>query len=143
MIPIRLDQLLNHRIPEHKGKVVVLDLWGTWCIHCMKEFPGLVRLHKKYGAKGVQCMSLCIPEKDGDVEDQPKALTFLGNKKAVFPNFWLKDGMAPVQKRFKFEGLPVVVVFGKDGQIARTFKRDDSQFTYDDVETVTKGLLDR
>lgn len=140
---IKFDELMKNRIPEHKGKIVVLDIWGTWCPSCKKEFHNLISMHEKYSAKGVQCMSLCIPLDDGDVKDQPGALAFLEGKKALIPNYWLEDGMAPVQKRFNFDGLPVVVVFGKDGQIAKTFKVEPpATFTYEDVEKLTKDLLD-
>src|SRR5579885_2331113 len=36
-------------IASKRGKVVVMDCWSTWCDPCVKEFPGLVALHKKYG----------------------------------------------------------------------------------------------
>ena len=142
MTAIKFDQLLGNRIPEHKGKIVVLDIWGTWCPSCKQEFPGLVRLHEKYGTKGVQCMSLCVPLDDGDVKDRPRALAFLEENKAVFTNYWLQDGWEPIQKKLDFEGLPVVIVFGKDGRIAKTFKADDEpRFTYEDVDKLTGDLF--
>ncbi len=143
MTAIKFDQLIGNRIAEQKGKVVVLDIWGTWCPSCKQEFPGLVRLHEKYGAKGVQCMSLCVPLDDGDAKDRPRALAFLEENRAVFTNYWLQDGWEPIQKKLDFEGLPVVVVFGKDGRIAKIFKADDEpRFTYEDVDKLTGNLLD-
>ena len=43
-------------VAQHKGKVVVLDLWSTSCEPCMVEFPHLVELHKQHGDKLV-CLS--------------------------------------------------------------------------------------
>ena len=37
-------------VAAHKGKVVVLDAWSTSCQPCMKEFPNLVKLHRKIQA---------------------------------------------------------------------------------------------
>ena len=45
-------------VAAHKGKIVVLDAWSTSCQPCMKEFPNLVKLHEKYGKKGLVCISL-------------------------------------------------------------------------------------
>ncbi|MBE7446444.1 MAG: TlpA family protein disulfide reductase [Planctomycetia bacterium] len=33
---------------SNKGKVVILELWATWCPPCRKEIPGFVNLYKKY-----------------------------------------------------------------------------------------------
>ena len=43
-------------VAQHKGKVVVLDLWSTSCEPCMVEFPHLVELHKQHGEMLV-CLS--------------------------------------------------------------------------------------
>ena len=45
-------------VKQHKGKVVVMDAWSTFCEPCIKEFPGLVKLHKQYGPDKVACISL-------------------------------------------------------------------------------------
>src|SRR5436190_23203909 len=42
---------LNKAIAAQKGKVVVVDVWSTTCIPCIKEFPELVEIHEKYGDK--------------------------------------------------------------------------------------------
>src|SRR5262249_25378624 len=60
-------------IKKQKGKVVVVDLWATWCVPCKREFPGLVALHGKYAAQGVACISLSLDDPD----DKDKAKKFL------------------------------------------------------------------
>ncbi|HEX9829758.1 MAG TPA: TlpA disulfide reductase family protein [Bacteroidota bacterium] len=35
------------------GKVYVIDLWGTWCLPCIKNIPELTNLQKKYGKQGL------------------------------------------------------------------------------------------
>ena len=52
-------------IASKKGKVVVMDAWSTYCDPCMKEFPGLVALHKKYGPEKLACISLCVNYVEG------------------------------------------------------------------------------
>ena len=44
-------------IASHKGKVVIVDLWSTSCEPCMREFPNLVALHKKFGTDKIACIS--------------------------------------------------------------------------------------
>ena len=46
-------------IKAHEGKVVVVDIWSTYCAPCMKEFPQLIKLQEKHGEK-VACASFNI-----------------------------------------------------------------------------------
>ena len=46
------------RLSDYKDKVVVLDLWATWCGPCRMEIPHLVDLQKEYGGKGVEIIGL-------------------------------------------------------------------------------------
>ena len=39
------------RLSDYKGKVVVLDLWGTWCIQCVAEMPSTQALYRHYQAQ--------------------------------------------------------------------------------------------
>ena len=45
-----------HRISEYRGKVVVVNLWATWCDSCREEMPGLERLQEVYGKEGVRAL---------------------------------------------------------------------------------------
>jgi thiol-disulfide isomerase/thioredoxin len=125
-------------IKKKKGKVVVVDLWATWCVPCKKEFPGLVALHGKYADKGVACVSVSLDDPD----DKDKAKKFLSDKGAAFTNF-LIDDESKWKEKWKIGGIPVVLVFGTDGKLAKRFDHSDpqSQFTYSDVEKVVRGLL--
>jgi thiol-disulfide isomerase/thioredoxin len=46
------------QLSSHAGKVVVVDLWATWCAPCRKEIPHLVQLSKDYKDKGVEVIGL-------------------------------------------------------------------------------------
>src|SRR5262245_19221769 len=44
---------LKKAVAAHKGEVVVLNLWATWCGPCVEEFPDLVKLYDQYKGKGL------------------------------------------------------------------------------------------
>jgi thiol-disulfide isomerase/thioredoxin len=47
-LPFRTLDGKLHSVSEFKGKVVFLDLWGTWCIQCVAEMPTVQRLYNHY-----------------------------------------------------------------------------------------------
>jgi len=49
---------VSHDLNEFKGKVVLLNLWATWCPPCVREMPVLDRLHKTYGDQGLVVIAL-------------------------------------------------------------------------------------
>ena len=52
-------------LDDFKGKVCIVDIWGTWCGPCRKEIPSFVRLQDKFGEAGFQMIGL-NQENSGD-----------------------------------------------------------------------------
>jgi thiol-disulfide isomerase/thioredoxin len=54
--PVTLEPLKTANweavLAAHKGKVVVVDNWATWCLPCVEGFPQLVELHRSLVSKG-------------------------------------------------------------------------------------------
>lgn len=133
---ITLDAL-TAAIKEHRGKVVVVDVWATFCAPCKAEFPHLVELHHRY-EKDVVCMSVTVDEENRTAA----ALKFLKDQEATFPNYQVD--YAPLQNEWVFSGVPVVRVYAPSGEVAQQFTNadvDQPPFTYADVEKVVKSLL--
>lgn len=62
-----------------KGKVVVLNFWGTWCGPCRREIPDLIEVQKEMAAKGVVVIGIPLEQVD--------------NKVAVVKDFVEKSGI--------------------------------------------------
>src|SRR5207247_2624252 len=115
---------------KQRGKVVVLDLWASWCGPCRQSFPHLVEMHHKYADRGLVCVSASIDE----VGDKEKALKFLQSQNATFANYLIEDGDVAM-RYFGVNGIPSVFVYDRDGQMAGPFHE------YDTVEKAVKSLL--
>jgi thiol-disulfide isomerase/thioredoxin len=143
-VKVKMKDLVDTHISAHKGKVVVIYVWAFWHAPSRHEFVKFAHMHAKYADKGLVYMSVDL----GLNEDlKKKSLDFLQDKKAVFGNYWLEDGLEAAQKHWQFEPIPVVVIYGRDGKLAKIFTNDDLNsvpYTYKDAEEfVEKKLLEK
>jgi len=52
-------------LASERGKVILLNFWGTWCPPCQKEIPDLIRLDAAYRSKGLEIVGVALSEKNG------------------------------------------------------------------------------
>jgi peroxiredoxin len=50
------------RLSDHRGEVVILNVWATWCPPCRVEIPGFVELQDEYGDRGVTFVGLSVDQ---------------------------------------------------------------------------------
>jgi len=72
-----LQQIFGNSIKSEdlRGRVVVLDLWATWCLPCSDEIPNLQAIADKYRGKNVQVIGIAV--ESGPIEDVKATLTEL------------------------------------------------------------------
>ena len=49
-------------LAKHRGKVVLINLWATWCSPCLKEIPDLLRLQARYADQGLVLIAISMNE---------------------------------------------------------------------------------
>lgn len=106
------------KLEDYKGKVVVVNLWATWCGPCRKEMPHLVELQNQYKDKGFEMVGLSIEEADTEqmVKDFAKEMNL---------NYTLGWIDSKTQGEFlklsKFDGIPQSFLINRQGQLAGIF----------------------
>ncbi len=71
---------------QFAGKVIVLNVWATWCPPCRKEMPDLIRLSRLLPSNKFTVIGLAADENGDDVRD------FIKANHIPFPVFWDKGG---------------------------------------------------
>lgn len=99
---------LQKALQQHKGEVVYLDFWASWCKPCRKSFPWLNDVSRKYAHRGFKVIGINV---DSDTQS---ALNFLNQVPADFDVIYDPDG--EIAEHFNIQGMPSGLLFSKDGQ---------------------------
>ncbi|TXT29507.1 MAG: redoxin, partial [Planctomycetota bacterium] len=75
-------------LAKHKGKVVLVDYWATWCGPCRKKFPHTVALAKQHEADEFVVIGVSLDDKDS----QEVIEKFLADQHATFENVRAANG---------------------------------------------------
>lgn len=105
-----------------KGKYVVLDFWGTWCVWCVRGIPKMKEYYNKYKGK-FEILSIDC----NDSQEKWKA----GVKKYELP--WLHvyqpaKGDVQTTDLYAIQGFPTKILIGPDGKIIKTYVGEDPSF---------------
>jgi cytochrome c biogenesis protein CcmG/thiol:disulfide interchange protein DsbE len=100
----------NASLADYKGKVVVLNVWASWCDPCREEMPLLQKTHERIQSQGG--MVLGVNTQDAS----PKALGFLKEVDATFPS--IRDRDKEYGRQFGVFGYPETFIIDRKGRVA-------------------------
>ena len=100
-------------LEDLRGKVVVLDFWGTWCHPCVDSVPSLRSMHKKYSKEPSFVLLGISSDRDEDVWKE-----FTEKNKMVWPQFRDHDGR--IHRAFGIRAFPTYIVIDHEGIVRFT-----------------------
>jgi thiol-disulfide isomerase/thioredoxin len=129
--PISLGQL--------KGKVVLIDLWGTWCKPCREAIPGLIELYRKHHRRGFEIVGISYEQ---NAPDAAAAVEMVRRfvKGTGIPYRCVMGDQATLEKIPNFQGFPTSIIIDRSGKV-RILSTQNSGGTTDALDAIVQVLL--
>jgi thiol-disulfide isomerase/thioredoxin len=110
---------------DHKfaGKVLLIDLWATWCPPCISEIPPLIELQDRLGDRGLLIVAIAF-EHDEDPESRRERLQRFVQERGI--NYLVLDGGSTKEVESALPslrgvtGLPVEILIDRTGRVTET-----------------------
>ncbi len=124
----------ERRFGEWKGKIVLVNLWATWCAPCKLEMPSLDRLQAKLGGDNFAVVPISL-----DRTGLEKPREFLATKNLTNLGLFL-DSKNAMMQTLRAQGLPLTVILDRQGrEIARL--AGPAEWDSAEAEAMIRALL--
>ncbi|MFP4322177.1 MAG: TlpA family protein disulfide reductase [Anaerolineales bacterium] len=100
-------------LAEHRGNVVVINFWGSWCPPCRAEAPMLQSAYADYQSEGVVFVGIAVDD------TATNALAFMDEFGITYPN--VMDIGGEMEDAYRTQGVPETFVIDRDGDIHTFF----------------------
>lgn len=136
-----LDKLgLEKIVKERNGKVLLLNIWATWCVPCREEFPDLIKIASEFRKNKVEVIGIST---DFPKDLKSKVIPFLKKQNANFTNY--VSAFKNDEELINFinkdwnGALPATVIFDQAGKMAAFFEGKKSYTDFADQLNRIKG----
>ena len=122
------------KLEDKKGKVILVNLWATWCGPCRAEMPALIEMQDKYRDKGFEIIGL-----DTDNESIEEINAF-SSKMLLNYQLGYADGklLGEFIKLSKLQGIPQSIVIDRENRLTGVFAGGGANVISKMKETVEK-----
>jgi thiol-disulfide isomerase/thioredoxin len=98
----------NIRLEDHRGEVVMLNFWASWCGPCRQEMPLMDDIYSRYRDLGFTILAVNVDE------NRDEALRFLDSVPVSYPILY--DPESSVSELYEVPAMPTTVMIDRDGQ---------------------------
>ena len=119
-LPDLEGRLVRSSDPRFEGRVLLIDLWATYCPPCLTEIPTFVELQERLGERGLIIVGVAFEAED-DPEERRSRLRAFGKQRGI--NYLILDGgtwsalpeALPGLRNVR--GMPVEILVDRDGRV--------------------------
>ncbi|MCG8569601.1 MAG: TlpA family protein disulfide reductase [Spirochaetes bacterium] len=103
----------SKKLSDYNGKVILLNLWATWCPPCRAEMPSMENLYKRYQGKDFVILAVSVGETQQTVQN------FVKNKNFTFPIF--VDDKNQATSAYSTGSIPTTYLIDQEGYLIARF----------------------
>ena len=100
-------------LDDYKGKVLLVNVWATWCEPCRVEMPSIEKLHREFGPHGLAVIAVSVD----DPGAERRVLDFVREYGLTFEV--LHDPQQATKRSYQITGFPETFVIARDGTIRK------------------------
>lgn len=105
----------ERRLSDFRGKVVLVNLWATWCAPCIEEMPTLAKLADAYRGREFELVAISVDRNDMKARATEDLRKLAGDSLAFY-----HDPGSAIAFEVKAQGMPTTILYDRSGQeIAR------------------------
>ena len=101
------------KLSDFRGKVVLLNVWATWCGPCRTEMPSLERLHREFADDGLEILAVSVDDAVGK-----RGIRDFANDLGLTFTI-LHDSTRAIDRIYQLTGYPVTFIIDREGRIRR------------------------
>jgi thiol-disulfide isomerase/thioredoxin len=117
--PNLAGQVVSNEDAQFRGKVVLVNISGSWCPNCHDEAPFLAALHRKYQSSGLEVVTLSFEEAD-QLANPTRLRAFIGQYGIGYTVLLAgvpDDVEAKVPQAVNLNAFPTTFILGRDGRV--------------------------
>ena len=127
------------KLSNYAGKVLVVNLWATWCGPCRQETPELVKLHKEFRSQGVEVVGLSTEEYEESAQSVPE---FVHNYNVDYRVGWGREIAGTLMQGR--DAIPQSFVIARNGRVIKRFVGFNPMVTPEQIrEAIQEALNDK
>lgn len=106
----------KYALADHRGKIVVINFWASWCAPCRVEAPDLEKTYQTYQGQGVELLGVLVRDTKGQGE------TYSKQAGLTYPSlFDPKTEIALQFPGYPLAAIPSTIVIDKRGRVAAAY----------------------
>ena len=125
------------KLSDYAGKVLVVNLWATWCGPCRQETPELVKLNKEFHSQGVEVIGLSTEDPEDSADDVRE---FVHNYNVDYRVGWSGQQVAIALMQGR-DAIPQSFVISRSGRIVKRFVGFNLMATPDQIRAAIQEAL--
>lgn len=126
-------------IEAYKGKIIVVNIWSTFCDPCREEFPEFLEIYQTFQEKPFKLLFISVDFPD----DLDRVKNFLEHHKVTFPTYWMDGKDEPFIKAVNPEwsgAIPATLIYSPEGR--RVFFKE-GKITKDEILNILLPIVQK